>query len=121
MVEVQTAPSGEVKVVRVTAQETAHRLHEKYYGNKSKVTKENDKIAKHVIADSKGPSRNDLMMTAKSKGIKNYRILNKEELAKVLEMKQSGATDEQMNDQVIRPAVERWKSGWKKNKEVNNG
>ena len=114
MIEIITETSGEVKVRRVTAAETAHKLHEKYYGNKERETLPTERF-------SKGPSRNDLMLTAKAKGIKNYRILNKQELELVLEMKRSGATDEQMNDQVIKPAVQRWQGGWKKNKEQANG
>ena len=53
-------------------------------------------------------SRNDLMLQAKEKGIKNFRVLNKEELEKVLDPK---ATKEDI-DKVIQSAVKRWKSGW---------
>jgi len=41
-------------------------------------------IVKEVVK-SKGPSRNDLMLKAKAAGIKNFRILNKEELFQVLD------------------------------------
>ena len=53
-------------------------------------------------------SRNDLMLQAKEKGIKNFRILNREELEKVLDPK---VTKEDI-DKVIQAAVKRWKSGW---------
>ena len=70
----------------------------------------NEKVA------AKGPSRNDLMLQAKAAGIKNFRILNKEELQKVLDPMTTG------NNQIeiIRVAIERWKSGWgsRKPKEV---
>ena len=47
-------------------------------------------------------------MQAQARGIKNFRVLNKEELQSVLE---DGATQEQI-DGVISGAVTRWKSGW---------
>ena len=59
-------------------------LHKKYYG------KDKDKIkiglAERVnqIVAEKGPSRNDLMLKVKAKGIKLFRIMNKAELTEVL-------------------------------------
>ena len=53
-------------------------------------------------------SRNELMLIAKERGIKNFRILNKEELGKVL---QDNATDDEIQ-KVVETAVGRWKSGW---------
>ena len=61
---------------------------------------------------AKGPSRNDLMLQVKEKGVKNFRILNREELLKTLEMIKGGATQEQIAGQVVAPAVTRWKFGW---------
>ena len=48
------------------------------------------------------------MLQAKDRGIKNFRVLNKEELRSVLS---EGVTQEQI-DTVVSGAVARWKSGW---------
>ena len=53
-------------------------------------------------------TRETLMLQAKERGIKNFRVLNKEELHVVLV---EGATQEQINN-VVSGAVTRWKSGW---------
>ena len=53
-------------------------------------------------------TRQSLMLKAKERGIKNFRVLNKEELQAVLA---EGVTQEQI-DQVVSGAVTRWKSGW---------
>jgi len=53
-------------------------------------------------------SRHELMMIAKDRGIKNFRVLNKEELGQVLS---DGVTQEQI-DKVVSGAVNRWKAGW---------
>ncbi len=53
-------------------------------------------------------TRQDLMLRAKDRGIKNFRVLNKEELLVVLA---EGVTQEQI-DNVVSGAVARWKSGW---------
>ncbi|MDO8489451.1 MAG: hypothetical protein Q7S42_05015 [Candidatus Omnitrophota bacterium] len=53
-------------------------------------------------------TRQDLMLQAKERGIKNFRVLNKEELQSVLA---EGVTQEQI-DNVVSGAVARWKSGW---------
>lgn len=53
-------------------------------------------------------TRNSLMLQAKDRGIKNFRVLNKEELHAVLA---EGVTKEQI-DNVVSGAVARWKSGW---------
>ncbi len=53
-------------------------------------------------------TRNSLMLQAKDRGIKNFRVLNKEELQTVLT---EGITQEQINN-VVSGAVTRWKSGW---------
>ena len=57
-------------------------------------------------------TRNALMLQAKERGIKNFRVLNKEELAQVLA---DGVTQERINE-VVAGAVTRWKSGWGKRK-----
>lgn len=53
-------------------------------------------------------TRQDFMLQAKERGIKNFRVLNKEELRKVLA---EGVTQEQI-DNVVSGSVARWKSGW---------
>jgi len=53
-------------------------------------------------------TRQALMLKAKEKGIKNFRVLNKAELGLVLA---DGVTQDQIN-KVISGAVARWKSGW---------
>lgn len=60
----------------------------------------NKKIAEHL-------SRKELMWQAKEKGIKNYRILNKEELLEILD-----SVHQERIDQIIKEAVKRWKAGW---------
>ena len=50
-----------------------HELYEKHYG------KDKKKIAKE-----QGPKRTELIAQAKEKGIKNFRVLNREELMNVL-------------------------------------
>jgi hypothetical protein len=60
-------------------------------------------------------SRNDLMLRAKDRGIKNFRVLNREELAQVLA---DDVTQERIKD-VVAGAVARWKSGWGKRKVQN--
>jgi len=53
-------------------------------------------------------TRQDLMMSAKERGIKNFRVLNKTELGLVLA---DGVIQDQI-DKVVSGAVARWKSGW---------
>lgn len=53
-------------------------------------------------------TRNALMLEAKARGIKNFRVLNKEELQRVLA---DGVTQDQINE-VVAGAVSRWKAGW---------
>ena len=59
-------------------------------------------------------TRQALMLLAKERGIKNFRILNKAELKQVLA---EGVTQEQIQE-VVSGSVARWKAGWgtKKNK-----
>jgi hypothetical protein len=60
-------------------------------------------------------SRNELMLAVKDRGVKNFRVLNKQELADVLK----SIGDQKAVDAIVAGAVVRWKSGWKKEK-VNN-
>ncbi len=58
-------------------------------------------------------TRQELMLLAKERGIKNFRVLNKVELEQVMA---EGVTSEQI-DAVISCAVSRWKAGWGSKKE----
>lgn len=60
-------------------------------------------------------SRHSLMMIAKERGIKNFRVLNKEELMHVTA---DGITQQEI-DVLVAGAVARWKSGWGKGKAKN--
>ena len=53
-------------------------------------------------------SRNELMLEAKARGIKNFRVTNKQELAEILT---DGTTPERINE-IVAGAVARWKNGW---------
>ena len=92
-----------------------HELHEKHYGKGKKKKKaakekveEKVKITQKAAAEKKGQSRADLMAQAKEKGIKNFRVLNKEELMNVL----ATETTKEDIDKVVQGAVTRWKTGW---------
>jgi len=93
---------------RKKSKEALHKLYEKYCG------KDKDKIrigltdrANAILAE-KGPSRNDLMLKVKAKGIKLFRIMNKAELAEVLT-----ATPERVVE-VQGQAKTRWQASWGK-------
>jgi len=62
-----------------------------------------------------GASRNELMIAAKERGVKNFRVLNKQELSDVLK----NIGDQKAVDAIVAGAVARWKSGWGKRKENN--
>lgn len=129
----------------MTAKQSISNLHAKYYGGGKKkadpvakvvktkaVDQVNAKLAKAGLpikfvsskkeADQEIPllgktTRSSLMLEAKAKGIKYFRVLNKDELIKVLDMKKSGASDEQIA--VITEAAKiRWQAGWSKNKKI---
>ena len=53
-------------------------------------------------------TRQVLMLKAKERGIKNFRVLNKDELMHVLA---EGITQQEI-DALVAGAVARWKSGW---------
>src|SRR3989338_9632787 len=63
---------------------------------------------KEGIVMHAGASRNELMMTAKGRGVKNFRVLNKQELNEVLK----NIGDQKAVDAIVAGAVARWKSGW---------
>ena len=58
-------------------------------------------------AETKGESRNKLMLEVKARGIKNYRVMNKAELSEIA----AGAKPDRIKA-IQKEAVERWKSGW---------
>ena len=58
--------------------------------------------------ERKEKSRNELMLIAKDRGVKNFRVLNKEELMHVTAV---GITQQEI-DAIVAGAVKRWKSGW---------
>lgn len=62
--------------------------------------------------ETAGQSRNQLMETVKSRGIKNFRVMNKAELAEIV----GGAKADRVAE-IQKQAVERWKSGWGTKKE----
>lgn len=55
-----------------------------------------------------GPTRSELMETAKAKKITNFRVMNKEELSEVIKP----GTKESRIKEIEETAVKRWKSGW---------
>lgn len=60
-------------------------------------------------------TRHGLMLMAKDRGIKNFRVLNKAELQQVLV---DGVTPERIQE-VVAEAVSRWKAGWGTKKAVS--
>jgi len=70
---------------------------------------------KEGIVMHAGASRNELMLAAKERGVKNFRVLNKQELADVLK----NIGDQKAVDAIVAGAVARWKSGWGKKKVQN--
>jgi hypothetical protein len=96
------------------------KLHDKYYGKKkAKAPKPNPETkapeqAAPAAAEtlSKEPTRHELMLKAKERGIKNFRVINKQELVEILK---EGTTQERINE-IVAGAVARWKAGWGKKK-----
>ena len=110
--------------MKIKDKQTLDRVHDKHYGGSSKAKKGNARIKK-VAEDKKvpvdnspspkegivmhaGASRNEFMMTAKERGVKNFRVLNKQELSEVLK----NIGDQKAVDTIVAGAVARWKSGW---------
>ncbi len=98
--------------------EFLHKLHTKHYGKKNVKTQKPKAPAKPLetseasVPSGKEPSRNELMLKAKERGIKNYRVINKEELIEILK---EGTAQERINE-IVSGAVARWKAGWGKGK-----
>jgi hypothetical protein len=69
---------------------------------------------KEGIVLAAGSTRAQLMENCKQKGIKNFRVLNKQELTDCL----ANIGDQKKIDLIVAGAVARWKAGWKANKEV---
>jgi hypothetical protein len=84
---------------------------QKTVGDK-KVSVDSSPSSKEGIVMHAGASRNELMMTAKERGVKNFRVLNKQELSDVLK----NIGDQKAVDAIVAGAVARWKSGWGKGK-----
>jgi len=76
---------------------------------------ETQALPKEGIVLHAGASRNELMLAAKERGVKNFRVLNKQELADVLK----NIGDQKTVDAIVAGAVARWKSGWGKKKVQN--
>lgn len=74
-------------------------------GTKQKKQKQKQVVKEPVVLPE---TRQALMLMAKDKGIKNFRVLNKIELQEVLA---EGVTPERIQEVVV-GAVTRWKSGW---------
>jgi hypothetical protein len=70
---------------------------------------------KEGIVMHAGAPRNELMQTAKERGVKNFRVLNKQELTDVLK----NIGNQKTVDTIVAGAVARWKSGWGKKKAKN--
>ena len=87
---------------------------QKQKGKKQKVVEDkkvsavNSQSPKEGIVMHTGASRNELMMTAKERGVKNFRVLNKQELSEVLK----NIGDQKAIDAIVAVAVARWKCGW---------
>ena len=62
--------------------------------------------------ETKRQSRNQLMEAVKSRGIKNFRVMNKAELAEII-----GCAKPDRIEAIMKEAVARWKSGWGTKKE----
>lgn len=77
-----------------------------------KVSVDKSPSAKEGIILHDKATRQELMMTAKEKGVKNFRVLNKQELADVLK----NIGDQKAVDAIVAGAVARWKAGWGKGK-----
>jgi len=60
------------------------------------------------MKDKNNATRQTLMLKAKERGIKNFRVLNKKELESVL----ADDVSQDQIDEVVSGAVSRWKSGW---------
>jgi len=73
-----------------------------------KVSVESSPSPKEGIVLHAGASRNELMLAAKERGVKNFRVLNKQELGEILK----NIGDQKAVDAIVAGAVARWKAGW---------
>jgi DNA-binding transcriptional regulator YbjK len=106
---------GGVKVERTSAADTAHKLYQKHYaGKKNKIKKENKAIVERAKEEPKKETRNDLMLQAKAQGVKNYRVLSKQDLVRIVVEK----AEPQIVDEIVAAAVAKWKAGWGKRKNI---
>lgn len=78
-----------------------------------KVATDSSPSPKEGIVMHAGVSRNELMLAAKESEVKNFRVLNKQELTDVLK----NIGDQKAVDAIVANAVSRWKSGWGKRKD----
>jgi hypothetical protein len=61
-------------------------------------------------------TRTELMLEAKARGIKQFRVMNKAELSEIVHLLQTdlGEAGNNRIQAIQKTAVARWKSGWKK-------
>jgi len=79
-------------------------------GNEVKETRKTEATKAYIRkAKGDGPSRNELMEAVRAKKVKNFRVMNKEELAEVVK---DGTMASRIKE-IQETAVKRWKSGWK--------
>lgn len=99
--------------------ELLDKLHTKYYGKKKskiqkpKVETKTPDETRSTGTPAKELTRHELMLKAEERGIKNFRVINKEELIEILK---EGTTQERINE-IVADAVARWKVGWGKKKQ----
>ena len=74
-------------------------------GTKQKKAKQKPEVKTPIVLPE---TRDALMLMAKERAIKNFRVLNKVELLQVLA---DGVTPERIQE-VVSGAVTRWKAGW---------
>jgi hypothetical protein len=96
------------KVIKDKAIEKANRK------ETNQIVPDLENSPKEGIVLAAGSTRAQLMENCKQKGIKNFRVLNKQELTDCL----ANIGDQKKIDLIVAGAVARWKAGWKANKEV---
>ncbi len=114
------AQKEQEKVKKVIKEKAIDKVNKKIAHIGIQFMSNKESSSKEDIITATGETRNALMLKAKEKSIKNFRILNKEELIEVLSHSDinDSASKNYVNG-VIQKAVARWKSGWgSKNKIV---
>src|SRR3989338_4669334 len=81
-----------------------------------KASAEKSPSPKEGVVLHAGASRNELMLAVKERGVKNFRVLNKQELSDVLR----NIGDQKTIDAIVAGAVARWKSRWGSKKDKAN-